>query len=245
MSEHSSTYDPRSPGPFRIRDDLAALYADRAAMAALHAVAAQLLGVTEDSIEAEQLVADAVGDLYIDAMERNAQYTTVKDQLIDDVKRRAEQERKNRRRHKSIHAFDDDAFPAADDDLAGDPDRDVAVLRTRLTEARQRLRPADVAGHQLLTLYELGVRRKRAVLAMGMTEGAYRRARRRVLKALAARDRTATAEQPASNNVYRCSDPNTGVTSVVRPAQRGTLRAPHAPQSITSSQEPDMSAPAR
>jgi hypothetical protein len=176
-------------------DTLTALLANDEAMRQLRCVAAREADVAVDSFVAHEIVADAVGDLYIDGARRNPPYGTIREQLLHDVQQRAAQERKSRRRHLPIDKLPDDEIPRIGDDDATAPDRDSEVLRARLVDVRRHLDAADLAGHELLTLYELGILKRAAILAMGMTDGVYRGARRRVLAAIAASPRPVDRSQ--------------------------------------------------
>lgn len=154
-------------------------------MARLHEVAAEHAGVDPAALLARELVGDVIGDFYDGTVQRCS--GALLTQLAGDVRQRAIRARRESKRHLSIEQLDEAEEPRNDGVDSADtapPDRDpVEEMQRRLTDARTLLQ-GDESALQLLTLYELGVTRKRNVMRTGIAEGRYRAARRRVLAAL-------------------------------------------------------------
>jgi hypothetical protein len=191
--------------------------------ALVHRAAEIAARVPHGSLVAQELVADVANDTYcgVLAWEPERKLTP---HLIDEVRRRAQRMRKRAQKYVPIEHLNEEDTPVVDSDSA-ERERDAVLLRRRIDCARLRIGD-DPATLQLLTLYQLGVTRKRDVLAFGMSPQAYRRARDRLLLLFGAQTlnpETAEfgpqvpihkAEHQAEHDLFRSKDPGIAATSL-------------------------------
>jgi hypothetical protein len=162
-----------------IREAVVAILRDADEMARVHRAAEIAARVSRRSLVAQEIVADVVADAYEGVLTWNPE-RKVASQLIDEVRRRAHRMRKNASKHVPIAQLREASTPLVDSEGCN-VEPDVAQLRERAAWVREQLGD-DQEALQLLTLYELGLRRKRDVLKLGMHPQAYRRARKRLME---------------------------------------------------------------
>jgi hypothetical protein len=161
-----------------IRATVVALLRDADQMARMHRAAEIAARVPRGSLVAQEIVADVVADTYEGVLTWNPERKLAL-RLMDEVRRRANRMRRNAEKHIPLAELPEASTPLVDSEGA-DVEPDVAQLRERAARVREQIGD-DPVTLQLLTLYELGIRRKRDVLMLGMRPQAYRRARDRLL----------------------------------------------------------------
>jgi hypothetical protein len=187
----------------RVRARLEAALHDAEVVERMHRAAAAIIRVPRNTLAARELVADVVGDTYAGTLAWDPDQVPLWKHVRAHVKQRVRQARRTAAMHTSLPEVSDemvqlDARRMASGDAAWriDP-ADAPAL---LDDLRHRA-AGDRDVLELLSLYERGITRKARILGLGMSDGQYRNARRRLIRlaitaadALASKDTSATAK---------------------------------------------------
>lgn len=152
-----------------VRAELISNLRDVELMSQVHRAVEACTRTSRGSLIARELVGDVVGDIYRGALSSDPRVPFPK-RILAEVRRRIHRTAEKQKHHLSIDALGEKDAPVAPDPVARDRDdeRSAAELRSRVARARERIGD-DPPTLQLLTLYELGVTRKRDALRLGMT----------------------------------------------------------------------------
>lgn len=158
----------------------------------VHRVAAAIARVPWGALTARELVADVIGDTYAGTLRWDPDHVPLGKHVSAHVRQRVRSARRLARMHTSLREVSDEMAQVATMATAGSVDAEPSVdpgdVPMLLGELRHRA-AEDPEVLALLALYELGITRKAQILALGMSDGQYRNARRRLLRfAMAAAD---------------------------------------------------------
>ncbi|MEO7732164.1 MAG: hypothetical protein ABIY55_14410 [Kofleriaceae bacterium] len=158
----------------------------------VHRVAAAIARVRWGSLAARELVADVIGDTYTGTLKWDPDHVPLRKHVSAHVRQRVRSARRLARMHTSLPEVSDEMAQVARTATAASVDPEPTVdpgdLPMLLDELRHRA-AEDPEVLALLSLYERGITRKARILALGMSDGQYRNARRRLLRfAMAAAD---------------------------------------------------------
>jgi hypothetical protein len=186
-----------------VRTRLEATLHDAEVVERMHRAAAAIIRVPWNALAARELVADVVGDTYAGTLAWDPDQVPLWKHVGAHVKQRVRQARRAAAMHTSLREVSDEMVQLDTPGTAGSDTAwriDPADAPALLDDLRHRA-AGDRDVLELLSLYERGITRKARILGLGMSDGQYRNARRRLIRlaiaaadALVSKDTSAKAE---------------------------------------------------